>query len=85
MEHEEYRLLLIVTELLGDIGLVLAKELRVKLDVSWRVDAVYVAEAGGDGEVLGYRAESLLDSPDVLGLSIKGRVINTGVVDLAKG
>ena len=43
VENEEDRLLVLATELLGDVSLVLAKELGVELDVARSVDTVNVA------------------------------------------
>jgi predicted P-loop ATPase len=72
------RLLILATQLLRDVGLVLAKELGVETDVARGVDTVDVArpvsdlmehsrhdipKAGGNREVRRDRAESLLTVP----------------------
>lgn len=44
------------------------------------VDTVDVTEAGGNGEVGADGGQSLVDGPDVLGLSVKRIVVNVLVV-----
>jgi hypothetical protein len=68
-------------ELLLDVGLVLAQELGVQLDVARLVDTVDVAEASSDGEVRGDGLEGLVDVPDILGLGVERGVVDGLVVD----
>jgi hypothetical protein len=81
VEDEEERLLVTVLELLGHVGLVLAKDLGLELDVSGLVDTVDVSESGGDGEVGGDGRESGEDVVDVGGLSVERGVVDRRVVD----
>ena len=53
----------------------------MQLDVAGLVDAVDVAETGGDGEVGGDGGEGLVDVEDVLRLSVEGVVVDVLVVD----
>lgn len=53
----------------------------MQLDVTGLVDAVDVAEAGGDGEVGGDGGEGLVDVQDILGLGVEGVVVDVLVVD----
>ena len=49
----------------------------------WRIDPTHVniTETGSDGEVGGDLAELAVNVPNVLGLGVEGRVVNTLVVD----
>lgn len=53
MEDQEDRFVLLCLDGSLDMCLVLAEELRLKLDIAWLVDTVDVTEAGSDGEVWG--------------------------------
>lgn len=64
-----------------DVGLVLAEQLGVELDVAGLVDTVDVAEASGNGEVGGDGGEGVVDVEDVLGLGVEGVVVDILVVD----
>ena len=81
MEDQENWLVLLGSNGILDKLLVLAEELWVKLDISWLVDTVDVTEAGSDREVWGDRGESLVDSKDILGLSVERVVVNILVVN----
>jgi hypothetical protein len=81
VEDEEDWLVVLGTDLLLDVQLVLAEKLWVQLDVTWLVDTVDVTETSGDGEVWGNWGESVVDSKDILWLSVKGVVVNILVVD----
>lgn len=81
VEDEEDWLVLLGSDGVLDVLLVLAEELWVELDVTGLVDTVNVTEAGGDGEEGGDRGEGLVDGKDILGLGVKGVVVNILVVD----
>jgi hypothetical protein len=81
VEDEEDWLVLLGVGLLLDIFLMFLEEFWVKLDVSWLVDAMDVAEAGGDGEIRRDWGEGLVDLVDVLGLGVERVVVNRCVVD----
>jgi hypothetical protein len=76
VEDEEVGLLLVdallalLGQLLSNVDLVLAQELGVQLDVAGLVDTVDVTETSGDGEVGRDGGESVVDVPDILGLSV---------------
>ena len=53
----------------------------MELDVAGLVDTVDVSETSGDREVWGDGLKSLVDGKDVLGLSVKGVVVDILVVD----
>jgi hypothetical protein len=53
----------------------------VKLDVSWLVYTVDVAETSSNGEVWRNWLKSLVNGKDILGLGVKGVVVNILVVD----
>ena len=53
----------------------------MKLDVAGLVDAMDVAETGGDGEVRGDGGEGLVNLEDILGLGVEGVVVDVLVVD----
>jgi hypothetical protein len=53
----------------------------VELDVAGLVDAVDVAEAGGDGEVGGDGGKSRVHLQDVLGLGVERSVVDVLVVN----
>lgn len=81
MEDEEHGLVLLGAESLLDEGLVLGEQLGVETDVTGLVDTVHVTEASGDGEVGADGRKSVVDGEDVLGLGVKGVVVNILVVD----
>jgi hypothetical protein len=81
VEDQEDRLILLCSNSILDILLVLAKKLRVKLDVARLVNTVNVTETGSDGEVWGDRRESLVDGKNVLWLSVKRVIIDILIVD----
>lgn len=81
MEDEEDGLVVLGLDGSLDVGLVLAEQLRVQLDVSGLVDTVDVTEASGDGEVGGDGREGVVDVEDVLGLGVEGVVVDILVVD----
>jgi len=81
VEDQEHWLVLLGSNGILDILLVLAEELRVELDVAGLVDTVDVSETSGDREVWGDGLKSLVDGKDVLGLSVKGVVVDILVVD----
>lgn len=58
-----------------------AKELGSELYVARFVDAVDVAEAGGDAEEGGDCGEGFVDVEDVFGLGVEGVVVDVFVVD----
>lgn len=64
-----------------DVGLVLAEQLRVQLDVAGLVDTVDVAKTSSDGEVGGDGRKGVVDVEDVLGLGVEGVVVDILVVD----
>ena len=63
MENEEERLLL--TDLCGGKGLVLAQKFGAQLHVAWLVHTVHVAEGSGDREVWSDRGEGLVHLVDL--------------------
>lgn len=81
MEDEEDRLVLLGAESLLDVGLVLGEQLGVETDVTGLVDTVDVTETSGDGEVGADGRKGVVDSEDVLGLGVKGVVVNILVVN----
>lgn len=81
MEDQEQRLVLSGTGLGLGVGLVLSEELGVQLDVAGLVDTVDVTETSGNREVGGDGFKRGVDVVDVLGLGVKGVVVNSGVVD----
>lgn len=81
MENKEDGARVVRLELLLDVGLVLGKELRMKLDVAWLVDTMHVAECGSDGEHRGDGREGAVDVPNVFWLGVEGVVVNRLVVD----
>mmetsp|Transcript_43753 Transcript_43753/g.115715 ORF Transcript_43753/g.115715 Transcript_43753/m.115715 type:complete len:399 (+) Transcript_43753:317-1513(+) len=56
------------------------QEVRLQLDVARLVDAVDVAEGGGDGELLGDGGQRLPDLPDLLGRGVELVLRHAGVV-----
>ena len=80
MEDEEDRLLILRALLLLHVLLVFAQQLWAQLDVAGLVDAVHVAEAGGDGEVGADWAERLVDLVDVFRLGVQAVVVHILVV-----
>lgn len=81
MEDQEDRLVLLCPNGVLDMLLVLAQKFGVELNVTRLVDTMYVTESGSDGEVWGDWGERLVDSKDILGLSVEGVVVNILVVD----
>lgn len=81
VEDQEDWLVVLGSNSLLDMGLVLAEELWAELDVTWLVDTVNVTETSGNREVWGDWGKSLVDSKDILWLSVKGVVVNILVVD----
>lgn len=81
MEDQEDWLVLFGVDLVLDVLLVLAQQFRVELDVAGLVHAMYIAEAGGDGEVWADGRERVIDVVDVLWLGVKGVVVDVLVVD----
>jgi len=59
----------------------LAKKFGLQLDVTRLVYTMDVTETSGDGEVWGNWGEGIVDVEDVLGLCVKGVVVNILVVD----
>lgn len=59
----------------------LAKELRVKLNISWLVDTVDITETGSNGEVWRDWGKSLVDCKDILGLGVERVVVNVLIVN----
>jgi hypothetical protein len=81
VEDEEDGLVLGGAESLLNVGLVLGEQLRVETDVTGLVDTVNVTETSGDREVGADGGKGVVDSEDVLGLGVKGVVVNVLVVD----
>ena len=81
MEDEVDGLRFLGASLFDDVGLVFLQEFGVEADIAWFVDAVDVAEAGGDGEVGGDGGEGIMDCEDVFGLGVEGVVVYVFVVD----
>ena len=81
VEDKEDGLVARGTELLLDVGLVLLKEFWVQTDIARLVDTVYITETSGDGEVRADGGKSVVNSQDILGLSVEGVVVNVLVVD----
>jgi len=81
VEDEEDGLAVLAAGLLLDVLLVLAQKFGVKPDVAGLVDTMDVAEGGGNGEVGRDLGEGLEDLVDVLGLGVKGVVVDILVVD----
>ena len=80
--HDEVDgLLLVGAELLLGEGLVLAKSLGLERDIAGLVDAMDVAERGGDGEHVADLGEGLVHGPDLLGGGVELLGINILVVD----
>ena len=80
MEDEEDGLLVLAALLLLHVVLMLLEQFGSKLDVSWLVHTMNVAESSSDGEVRADWAESLVDLVDVLGLGIEAVVVDALVV-----
>jgi hypothetical protein len=66
--------------LVGDVGLRIAQDGRGQLDVARLVDAVDVAEGGGDGEVRADLAQFLVGVGDVGRLGVQRGVVHAAVV-----
>mmetsp|Transcript_9915 Transcript_9915/g.23855 ORF Transcript_9915/g.23855 Transcript_9915/m.23855 type:complete len:419 (+) Transcript_9915:316-1572(+) len=82
VEDEENGLVRLGARLLLDELLRVVEDLRRELYVARGVDAVHVAEGGGDGEhAVGDRAESLVDLVHLRRLRVEQRVVDLGVVD----
>lgn len=81
MEDQEDWLVFLCTNGLLDMGLVLAEKLWAELDVTWLVNTMNVTETSGNREVWGDWGKSLVNSKDILWLSVKGVVVNILVVD----
>jgi len=81
VKDEEDGLVLGGTDLLLDVGLVLLEQLRVETDVAGLVDTVDVTETSGNGEVRADGGEGVADGKNVLGLGVKGVVVDILVVD----
>mmetsp|Transcript_43744 Transcript_43744/g.115682 ORF Transcript_43744/g.115682 Transcript_43744/m.115682 type:complete len:398 (+) Transcript_43744:317-1510(+) len=78
VEDEEVRLLL--RQDAAGVPLEVSQELRPEDDVARLVDAVDVAEGGGDGELLGDGGQRLPDLPDLLGRGVELVLRHAGVV-----
>ena len=63
------------------MSLMLAKKFGLQLDVTRLVYTMDVTETSGDGEVWGNWGEGIVDVEDVLGLCVKGVVVNILVVN----
>jgi hypothetical protein len=81
VENQEDWLVLLRTYSILDILLVLAKKLRVKLNITWLVDTMNVTETSSNGEIRRDWRKGFVDSENVLRLSVERVVINILVVD----
>jgi len=68
------------TELLASVGLVLAKKLRLQLDIPRFVHTVHVTESSRDTEVRADLAQSSMDIVDVFRLGVKSGIVDSSVV-----
>jgi hypothetical protein len=81
VEDKEDGKVIISLELLLDISLMLAEELRVQANVTRSIDTVDVTESSGNGEEISDLREGPVDIPDILRLGIEGSIINVLVVN----
>lgn len=81
MEDQEDWLVFLGSDCLLDVFLVLAEKLGMESDISWLVHTVDVTKSSSNGEVRRDWREGLVDSQDILGLSVKRVVINILIVD----
>ena len=81
VEDQEERLVFLRADLFLGVCLVLSEQLWVQADVAGLVDAVDVAEAGGNGEVWRDAGEGGVDVVDVFGLRVERVVVDASVVD----
>jgi hypothetical protein len=81
VEDKEDGLIIFSLELLLDISLVLTKKFGVELNVTGSIDTVDVTETSSNTEEVGDLAEGSVDIPDIFGLGVKSRVVNTRVIN----
>jgi hypothetical protein len=81
VEDQEDRLVLLGSNSVLDELLVLAEKFWVKLDISWLVHTVNIAEPSSNGEVWGNWLKSLVNGKNVLRLGVKRVVVNILVVN----
>jgi hypothetical protein len=81
VEDQENRLVLLGSNSILDILLVLAEELGVELDISGLVNTMDVSETSSNGEIRRDGGESLVNSKDILWLSVKRVIVNIFIVD----
>ena len=81
VEDEHDGLVLGEVELLLDVLLGLAEDLRVQLDVTGSVHSVDVTEGSSDGEAGSDLTEGGVHLVDILGLGVQAGVLDTAVVD----
>jgi hypothetical protein len=81
VEDQEHWLIFLSSNSVLHKLLVLAKELWVKLNISWFINTVHVTKTSGNGEVWGDWLKSLVDSENVLGLGVERVVVDILIVD----
>ena len=81
VEDEEHRLIFFSISLFFDITLMLAKKLWMQLHISRLVHPVNISKPGCDGEIGADCAEGLVDVVDILGLGVKGVIVDFLVID----
>ena len=81
MEDQEEGLVFLAVDLLLGIGLMLSEELRMQFNVSGLVHTMDISESRGDRKVGRNRGKSFVNLVDIFGLSVKGVVVDTSVVN----
>ena len=81
MEDQEEGLVFLAVDLLFGIGLMLSEELRMQFNVSGLVHTMDISESRGDRKVGRNRGKSFVNLVDIFGLSVKGVVVDTSVVN----
>jgi hypothetical protein len=61
--------------------LVLGEQLRVELDVAWRIHAMHISETGGDWEIRTNLWQGRIDLIDILRLGIERVIVDILVID----
>jgi len=81
VEHEVQWLIDLATQLLCRVCLMLAKQFRPQLNISWLVDSVHVPKSGRDAEIRSNCAQGFINIMDVLRLGVQTGVVDASIVD----
>jgi len=81
VEDQEEGLVFLAVDLLFGIGLMLSEELRMQFNVSGLVHTMDISESRGDRKVGRNRGKSFVNFVDIFGLSVKGVVVDTSVIN----